>query len=338
MAGSLLHKLSIGLSGVGNSPKDIMALAKRFEDAGFVNVGAGDSTFDSFTLCAGMAMVTERATIRTGVALWGRTPVQTAFAAATLDELSGGRFRLGLGPGPKARSEEWHNIPYDRVVARFKDYVLAIKTAYQGRPGAPVAYHGAFYQFTNFSLFRTPITPAIEIHLAANGPQMIRMAAEVADMILLNNLHGGRYLREVVVPAVRAAEAKAGRPAGSVKIGGGFLVSVAKSKEEAIHRARAALLYNFSYAYNRNLLDFYGMHEQRERLDHAYASGDQQQFLNAITDEIVDLFVVCGDGDYCRRVVDSYSDVMDEAGVNTPAWRGGRPGEGYDTLIEVFGR
>jgi alkanesulfonate monooxygenase SsuD/methylene tetrahydromethanopterin reductase-like flavin-dependent oxidoreductase (luciferase family) len=317
-----------------------MRLAKRFEDAGFHAVGAGDSTFDSVAICTAIACATEKIIVRTGVALWGRSPVQTVFAAATLDELSGGRFRLGLGPGPKARSEEWHNIPYDRVVGRFKDYCQAIATAWQGRPGKPASYSGEFYQFKNFSLFRNPVTDQLPIDLAANGTQMVKMAASMADMVLLNNLHGGRYLREVVVPAIRSAEKRAGRPEGSVKIGGGFIVAIAPTKEEAIDFARPALMYNFALPYNRELLDFYGLREQRERLDAAATSGNQDEFLRAITDEIVETFVVCGDGDYCRSVVASYGDVMDEAGLNTPSWRyaSAGPDEAYRQMLEVFGR
>lgn len=340
MAVDLLSRLNVGLSGVGNSPRDVMRLAKRFEDAGFHTVGAGDSTFDSFTICSAIACATEKILIRTGVALWGRTPVQTVFAAATLDELSNGRFRLGLGPGPKARSEEWHNVPYDRVVGRFKDYVKAIETAWSGRPGKPASYDGEFYQFKNFSLFRQPVTDKLPIDLAANGEQMLRMTAGFADMVLLNNLHGGRYLREVVEPEIRKSEAKAGKPAGSVKIGGGFIVAIANSKEEAIEHSRAALMYNFALPYNRRLLDFYGLQEQRERLDAAVVSGDKDRFLAAITDEIVETFVVCGDGDYCRSVVASYGDVMDEASLNTPSWRYSNegPDAAYRLLLDVFGR
>ncbi len=333
----LLKRLSVGLSGVGNSPREVMQLAKKFEDAGFAIIGAGDSTYDSFVSCASMACATEKVGIRTGVALWGRSPVQTVFAAATMDELSGGRFRLGLGTGPKARSEQWHGVSYEKVVGRFRDYVTAIKTAWQGVPGNPVSYEGEYYQFKNFQLFRKPPTGQIGIDLAANGPQMIKAAAQIGDRVLLNNLHGGRYLREVVEPAVRAGEAKAGRPKGSVKIGGGFLISVAPSKEEALEIARQGLMYNMQYEYNQDLLDWYGMQEQRARIQAALATKNPDTYRKSITDDVVELFAVCGDADYCRRTVASYGDVMDEAGVVTAAWRGQTSESGYNILLDVFG-
>ncbi|GIW12046.1 MAG: 5,10-methylenetetrahydromethanopterin reductase [Dehalococcoidia bacterium] len=333
-----LPPLAIGLSGVGNSPRDIMRLAREFEHAGFAIIGAGDSTFDAFVTCTAIALATEQVTVRTGVALWGRTPVQTVFAAATLDELSAGRFRLGLGPGPKQRSEAWHQVPYDRVVARFRDYVRAIRTAWQGRPGQPVSYPGEFYRFADFALFRPPLTAQLPIDLAANGPQMLRLAGALADRVLLNNMHGGRYLREVAVPTIQEAARRAGRPPEAVKIGGGFLLAIDRDKQRAIEHARRALTYNLALPYNRALLSWYGREEDRQRLDWAATHGTPEQFLAAITDEIVELFAVCGDGDYCRQVVASYGDVLDEASVNTVAWRGADPEAGYRQLLEVFGR
>lgn len=335
----LLQRLSVGLSGVGNSPQDIQRLAKMFEDAGFYSVAAGDSTFDSFTLCAAMACATDRVRIKTGVALWGRTPVQTAFASATLDELSNGRFHLGLGPGPKSRSENWHDVSYDRVVARFRDYVQAIREAWKGRPGKYVSYDGPFYRFKDFALFREPTTDRLEIELAANGKQMVAMAGQVADRVQLNNMHGGRYLREVVAPTIRSAEAKAGRPAGSCKIGGIFTVCVADSKEEAIEFARPALTYNLAIPYNRDVLDWYGMHDERERIEAAIATGDESRFVAAITDQVVETFVVCGTAEECRATVSSYGDILDEASLNTPSWRyRGAEGEaGYHMLAKTFG-
>ncbi|MFN8534003.1 MAG: LLM class flavin-dependent oxidoreductase [Dehalococcoidia bacterium] len=338
MAQDLLQHLAVGLSGVANSPQDIMRLARQFEGAGFAIVGAGDSTFDSYVTCAAIALATERATVRTGVALWGRTPVQTVFAAATLDELSNGRFRLGLGPGPKQRSEEWHDISQDKVVGRFRDYVLAIRTGWTGVPGHPASYDGTYYHFKNFSLFRTPPTAQLAIDLAANGPQMLKLAGAIADRVLLNNMHGGRYLREEALPIVQAAARAAGRPDGEVRVGGGFLVSVDSDKERAIEGARQALTYNLNIPYNRALLSWYGLQEQRERLDWATTKGTREDFLKAITDDVVELFAVCGDGDHCRQVVASYGDVMDEASVNTAAWRGASADAGYRTLLEVFGR
>jgi alkanesulfonate monooxygenase SsuD/methylene tetrahydromethanopterin reductase-like flavin-dependent oxidoreductase (luciferase family) len=338
MAQDLLSNLAVGLSGVGNSPHDIMRLAKEFEHAGFAIVGAGDSTFDSFVTCAAIATATTRVTVRTGVALWGRTPVQTVFAAATLDELSNGRFRLGLGPGPKQRSEEWHDVPYDKVVGRFKDYVTAIRTAWTGVPGHPVSYDGPYYRFKNFALFRQPPTARLGIDLAANGPQMLKLAGAIADRVLLNNMHGGRYLREVALPIIREAARRAGRPEGEVRVGGGFLLAVDRDRERAIEKARHALTYNLNLPYNRALLSWYGLDEQRERLDWAATQGTREDFLQAITDEVVELFAVCGDGDHCRQVVASYSDVMDEASVNTAEWRGANADAGYRTLLEVFGR
>ena len=90
-------------------------------------MGAGDAADDSIALLGAISQVTHRVGLRTSVALLGRSPAQLALAAATLQRLSGGRFRLGIGPGSQQRNEGWHGIPYRRMVVRTEEYLRTVR-------------------------------------------------------------------------------------------------------------------------------------------------------------------------------------------------------------------
>ena len=167
---------------------------------------------------------------------------------------------------------------------------------------------------------------------------MLRLAGELADQVLLNNVLGGRFPRETAMPAIRRGMERRSPNLAPIKVSGSVRVSVAGSREEALDRARPTLTYQFAIPYNRDLLNYYGLAVQRERLDAAIATGNPDTFVNAITDEMVDLFVVCGDGDTCRNVVASYGDVLDEISLAAPTVRDTSRGArtDYRPVIDVF--
>src|SRR5262249_34118924 len=119
--------IAVGHPGVPLS--DALDLAVAAEDAGLGLVAAGEAFGENFSLMGALAASTQRVELFTSIVGRTRTPVTTALAAATLQELSGGRYRLGLGSMPREWSEGWHGVAYDRLVERMRDYVAAVRTA-----------------------------------------------------------------------------------------------------------------------------------------------------------------------------------------------------------------
>ena len=105
--------------------------------------------------------------------------------AATLDNLSGGRFRLGLGVSGPQVSEGWHGVRFDRPLARTREYVDIVKLALSRRK---VAYDGEFFTLPlpdgpGKALVLTvhPTRPNIPVYLAAIGPKNLELTGEIAD-------------------------------------------------------------------------------------------------------------------------------------------------------------
>jgi F420-dependent oxidoreductase-like protein len=140
---------------------------------------------DAVSLLGAVAARTERIGIASGVMqLPARTPVMTALTAATLDAMSGGRFRLGLGVSNPDVSLGWYGVPFDKPLERIREYVEIVRMALRGDP---VRYAGRHFRLPPpgsaeaAHLRAAPLRADIPIYLAGVGPRSARLAGEIAD-------------------------------------------------------------------------------------------------------------------------------------------------------------
>jgi F420-dependent oxidoreductase-like protein len=141
---------------------------------------------DTVSVLAWLAGQTQRIDLGSAVLqIPGRTPAMTAMTAATLDALSGGRFRLGLGVSGPQVSEGWHGVRFGKPLARTREYVDIVKMAIARQP---VSYSGEHYRLPlpdgpgkALKLGFHPPREAVPIYLAAVGPKNLELAGEIAD-------------------------------------------------------------------------------------------------------------------------------------------------------------
>jgi 5,10-methylenetetrahydromethanopterin reductase len=132
---------------------------------------------DSTVLLTELATATRRITLVAGVlSVWGRTPATIAMTAATLHQVSGGRFVLGLGASTRALVEGWHDIGYDRPAERLRDVTTRVRALLNGERAALSAVPVA----RALRLGQPPV-PDLPIWLAATGERTMRVAADLAD-------------------------------------------------------------------------------------------------------------------------------------------------------------
>ncbi len=206
--------INLGYWGAGNDA-DNLELAREADRLGYAVAWAAEAYgSDAATVLAWVAAQTEH--IDVGSAIFqipGRTPALTAMTAATLDTLSGGRFRLGLGVSGPQVSEGWHGVRFDRPLARTREYVDIVKLALSRRK---VAYDGEFFTLPlpdgpGKALVLTvhPTRPHIPIYLAAIGPKNLELTGEIADgwlAIFFAPESAGEHLA-----AIAAGRAKVGK-------------------------------------------------------------------------------------------------------------------------------
>jgi F420-dependent oxidoreductase-like protein len=178
--------LNLGYWGAGNDA-DNLALAREADRVGYSVAWAAEAYgSDAATVLAWVAAQTER--IDVGSAIFqipGRTPANTAMTAATLDTLSGGRFRLGLGVSGPQVSEGWHGVRFDKPLTRTREYVAIVRKALARER---LTYDGEFFTLPlpdgpgkALTLTVHPVREHIPIYLAAVGPKNLELAGEIAD-------------------------------------------------------------------------------------------------------------------------------------------------------------
>ncbi|MGH3660772.1 MAG: LLM class F420-dependent oxidoreductase [Micromonosporaceae bacterium] len=179
--------VSLGYWHSASDLPNLLAVVKEAEQLGYDVVWSAEAYgSDAATSLAWLAGQTNRIGLGSGVfQIPGRTPAMTAMTAGSLDALSGGRFRLGLGVSGPQVSEGWHGVRFDRPLARTREYVHVVRTALDHRP---VSFQGEFHQLPlpdsagkTLKLGVRPARPKVPIYLAAIGPRNLELAGEVAD-------------------------------------------------------------------------------------------------------------------------------------------------------------
>src|ERR671935_1872523 len=169
--------LNVGYWGLGLTNEDQLALVREAEAAGFDSVWAAEAYgSDAATVLAWLAAQTER--IRIGSAIFqmpARPPAMTAMTAATLDELSGGRMILGIGPSGPQVAEGWHGQAFGRQLQRTREYVEILRKALARER---LEYQGEQYTLPlpagpgkALKLMIPTIQERIPIYIAAIGPK-----------------------------------------------------------------------------------------------------------------------------------------------------------------------
>ncbi|MFJ8688783.1 LLM class F420-dependent oxidoreductase [Micromonospora wenchangensis] len=207
--------LSLGYQTAWSTPADHLALAREADRLGYSVVWAAEAYgSDSPSMLAWMAGQTERIDVGSAVMqIPARTPAMTAMTAATIDTLSGGRFRLGLGVSGPQVSEGWHGVRFGKPLARTREYVDIVKLAVARKE---VAYAGEHYTLPlpdgpgkALRLGFHPPRDHIPIYLAAVGPKNLELAGEIADGWLA--VFYAPEFAEEQLASVSAGRARAGK-------------------------------------------------------------------------------------------------------------------------------
>ncbi len=315
--------LSVGYWGLGPTAADQLHMAREAERLGYDSVWASEAYgSDAATVLAWLAAQTS--TIGIGSAIFqlpARSAAMTAMTAATLDQLSGGRFRLGLGLSGPQVAEGWYGQRYARPLARTRDYVAVVRMALARQR---VEYHGDTYdlplpggQGKALKLTIGPVQQRLPIYLASIGPKNTALAAEIADgwmPILFSPEHMGEFR-----PHLEAGAAQAGRSLAEVDVAPMVNTQVSDDVESARNAMRFFLaLYvggmgsrkqNF---YNQ-LVRRYGFEEAAATVQDLYLEGRRGEAMAALPDELIDLVSLCGPAGAVRERLAAFR----EAGVGT---------------------
>ncbi|HTX47134.1 MAG TPA: LLM class F420-dependent oxidoreductase [Solirubrobacteraceae bacterium] len=317
--------INVGYWGMGIGPKDQLQVVQEAERLGYDSVWAAEAYgSDAATVLAWLAAGTE--TIKLGSAIFqmpARSPAMTAMTAATIDELSGGRMRLGIGSSGPQVAEGWHGQRFAKQLQRTREYVEVVRIALARER---VDFHGETLELPlpdgpgkALKLMIAPVQERIPIYLAAIGPKNTALAGEIADGWLptfFSPEHVGEFRKLLQEGADRAA-----RSLDDFDIAPNVTAYVSDDRELARNLMRPVLaLYiggmgSRKQNFYNNLVQRYGFEEAAGEIQDLYLEGKKAEAGDAIPDELIDMVSLCGPRDFVRERIAAFRD----AGVGTLA-------------------
>lgn len=314
--------LNLGYWGAGNDA-DNLALAREADRIGYSVVWAAEAYgSDTATVLSWIAAQTENIDIGSAVfQIPARTPAMTAMTAATLDTLSGGRFRLGLGVSGPQVSEGWHGVKFAKPLARTREYVEIVKLALSRQR---VKYDGEFFTLPlpdgpgkALTLTVHPVREEIPFYLAAIGPKNLELAGELFDgwlAIFYNPEFSGELKANILT-----GREKVGKTMEGFDIVPTVPVVIGDDVNECAGpiRAYSALYIGGMGSREKNfynqLVSRMGYEEAAAEIQDLYLSKRQVEAMAAVPLDFIDKTSLIGPRDRIKERLHAYND----AGVTT---------------------
>jgi probable F420-dependent oxidoreductase len=306
-----MSRLGIAFSG-GASPAEIVDCVKLAEALGYESAWVAEGHGgDQFAVLAACARETSRIGLGTAItSVFVRTAPTIAMAAATVDDLSNGRFILGIGSSHKVQVEAEHGVAYTKPLTRTRETVAIVRALVRdGR----VEYRGETIRIDAFDLWFAPRRREIPIYLSSVFEKMTALCGEIADGVILTR----STLK--TAPQVRqwldAGAVRAGRDASRIAVTSLLPTVVAESRREAFAALRPGLAFyaGFFPRYNR-LMAEHGFAEEAAAIAAAWSRGDREGAERAVSDAMIDASSIAGTAADCRARIEAYR----QSGIDLP--------------------
>ncbi len=301
--------------------------ARSGEEAGYDAVWTAEVGNDPFLPLALAAAATERVTLGTSIAVaFARSPMTMAQIAWDLNQLSNGRFVLGLGSQIKPHITKRYSMPWSDPAARMKELIEAMHAIWHTwSTGDKLDFRGDYYTHTIMTPMFTPRqreAGAPKVFLAGVGPLMTRVAGEVADGFLAHGFTTAEFLRDVTLPKLAEGRERSGRDDKIEVALPGFVVTGATEEEMAANakltKERIAF-YGSTPAY-KPVLDHHGWGDLQPELNAMSKRGEWEAMGTIIDDDVLDGFAVVAEPDQLgTKLVERYGGLVDRLSFYVPA-------------------
>src|SRR3712207_2638970 len=293
-------KLDASLGTRGGYLRSAGETARVAEDLGFAGLWTSETRHDAFLPLAIAANETERIDLGTSVAIaFSRSPMEVAQTAWDLQDLSGGRFILGLGTQVRAHVKRRFSMPWERPVARLREYILALRAIWRSFQGeGALSFEGEFYRHTLMTPFFNPgpiENPEVPVYVAGVNTNLARLAGERCEGFHVHPFHSPDYLRRTVKPAIAEGARRGGRDPDEIELATTVFVVTGQSGaeiEEKREEMRAQISFYASTPTYRTVLEAHGWEEVGGRLGRLAREKKWAQMPPLVTDEMLDAFAV----------------------------------------------
>ncbi len=323
-----MGRIGVAFSG-GPNASEIIECIRLAESLGYDSAWAAEGHGgDQFAVLAAAATLTSRIRLGTAISsVFVRTAPTIAMATATLDQLSGGRFVLGLGSSHKVQVVPEHGVAYAKPVTRVRETIEVVRALLRD---GEARYLGETVKIESFDLWFQPLRREVPIYAAAVFAKMIGVVGEIADGIILtrSSLDTGGTVRAQLAEGA----ARVGRDGSGIEITSLLPTVVAEDRAEALDMMRPglALYAGFFPRYNR-LLAEHGFEAEAAAIAEAWARGDRRDAISAVSDEMVAATSLAGRSEECKERIEAYR----ASGIDLPIISPFARGPGAKAVFEA---
>lgn len=282
---------------------NIADTARRTEALGYDGLRLAETNHDPFLPLTIAAEHTEQLELVTSVAVaFARNPMSMAVLAHDLNAFAGGRLVLGLGSQVKPHIERRFSMPWHKAAAQMREFIEAMNAIFDcWYEGKRLEFHGEYYRHDLMPSTFTPdnVDDALRprVVLSATGPLMTKVAARVADGMIMHPFSSEKYMREVTLPAIEEGLATSGRTLDAFSLDYAPMIA-AGSSDEALEKAIATLrgriaFYGCTVAY-KPVLDIHGWGDLQDELIALNRAHRSEEMAALITDEMVSTIGIVG--------------------------------------------
>lgn len=250
---------------------------------------------DAVSFIAALAVKTKHIKLATGIiSMFSRTPALVGMTAGTLDEISGGRFVLGLGLSGPIVINNWHGLNYKKPLKRTEEFVGILRAIFnKDRVNFETSELGTL---KGFRISNKNIRSDIPIHIAAIGPKNVELTAKIADGWIPIFMPVEMFRSEI--NKVREKVESVGKDFHKFEITP-FIPTLIGTEKQQIETLKGHMGYYFGGmgTFYNNLLRRMGFEEEAENIMIHYKSGNVLEGNRSVTDEIVSTLCISGSKD-----------------------------------------
>jgi len=301
--------------GFENSIKTITTVAREGEAAGCSTIYTVEAGRSATITAAAVINATEKVRVGTYIVnAYAREPWMTGIEARDLNELSGGRFVLGVGTGNLHFNELYMGLDSSKPLAKMRDYMEIVRAVVAGKAGERVRYQGDTHRIRWRATWE-PASPSLPVYLSASGPNMVKLAGEVSDGVGIGIMSSVEFVRDLVRPNARTAAKAVGRDPDALAFPVGSIVSVNRNAEQAREATRASicnLFHPIPHPYYDSQLRQLGYSAFADRAAELMPAKRLREAMDLVPEEVIDTMTITGTPEECAARIKDYEGVADE--------------------------
>ncbi|MGI9327815.1 MAG: LLM class flavin-dependent oxidoreductase [Pseudomonadales bacterium] len=301
--------------GFEDSIQTITTIARQAEAAGIHSLYTVDAGRSATVTAAAVINATDRVQVGTYIVnAWAREPWMTGIEARDLNEISGGRFVLGVGTGNLHFNELYMGIDSKKSLAKMRDFMQIVRMVANGRAAQPVRYQGDVHRI-RWRASWEPTGERLPVYLSASGPNMLKLAGEVADGVAVGIMSSVDFMRDIVLPNAREGAVSAARDPASLAFPMAATISLNADVDAARDATRTSicrLFHPIPHPYYELQLRQLGFSEFADAATELMPQRRLDEAKALVPDEVIDTMTITGTIDDCERRISEYEGLADE--------------------------